>query len=546
MIYTGDCLDILPTLPAESVQCVVTSPPYWGLRDYGTATWKGGDDACDHIAPKKGGTGESSALQLSRKRIDFESGGQYRSTCGKCGATRIDSQIGLEASPKAYVEKLVAVFREVKRVLRPDGVLFLNLGDTYASDAGACVRGTHCGKNIAAGQLGQPNRKFTSRSTLKPKDLIGIPWRVAFALQEDGWYLRQDIIWAKPNPMPESVTDRCTKSHEYIFLLTKSGKYFYDAEAVKEPAEPFRHAGKMHPRGWHTDAVPISGGVKSPEEATAQNGRNRRSVWTITTKPFKEWAQTSHLARVERGAVSCDTKRKASIHCPVHADQDFRCGECAIGSLIHNFCIFHDPAGLREIVLSEISRQSVRLNLPWYMGCSSLRYFLSATEHSNGTRKMDPVLLTIVPCISFGKTVSRIGRTPEELEKIDSDVRTFENSILADSFSDEQDINLLAQTLFHSVDKSYSVPPNCLCQYYHPETKKSSHFATFPPEIPEICIKAGSKPGDTILDPFSGAGTTGLVAERLGRKYIGIELNKNYVTMSEKRINNEIGGLSLI
>jgi DNA modification methylase len=331
MILTGDCLDIMPTLEAESVQCCCTSPPYWGLRDYGC-----------------------------------------------------DGQLGLESTPEAYVEKLVAVFREVRRVLRDDGTLWLNLGDSYASNWGMGAKRKSSWWSTASGELEgkgwgdvetaiPPNSFKKGRPDgIKVKDLIGIPWRVALALQADGWYLRQDIIWAKPNPMPESVTDRCTKSHEYIFLLTKSARYFYDAEAVKEPFTDDR-MGNPGAYKWSyggdvtkaSDATIRGNGGSSHKLQTEgwnsngdKSGRNRRSVWTITTKPFKE-----------------------------------------------------------------------------------------------------------------------------------------------------------------------------------------AHFATFPPEIPEICIKAGSKPGDTILDPFSGAGTTGLVAEKLGRKYIGIELNPSYVSMSESRIEAQCGGL---
>ena len=289
MIYQGDCLDILPTLEPKSIQCCVTSPPYYGLRDYGC-----------------------------------------------------DNQIGLEPTPDAYVEKLVAVFREVRRVLRDDGTVWLNLGDSYAANRSYQVVDN---KHIDVGN----NKASSVPSGLKPKDLIGIPWMVAFALRADGWYLRQDIIWAKPNPMPESVTDRCTKAHEYIFLLTKSARYFYDADAVKEEAVGCR-GGIPHKTLGNKDRMGdqgLSDGWKGSEY------RNRHSVWTITTKPYKE-----------------------------------------------------------------------------------------------------------------------------------------------------------------------------------------AHFATFPEEIPRTCILAGSKKGDTILDPFSGAGTTGVVAEKLDRKYIGIELNHQYTKLAEDRIYN--------
>ena len=272
-IMNGDCLEKLKELPSESVNCCVTSPPYYGLRDYGTARWQGGDSNCDHNPQKPdGGDRSDRTLPLGR-------GGVYRDVCGKCGAVRIDQQIGLEQTPDEYVENLVNVFREVKRVLRDDGTVWLNLGDSYARDP-AKVGVGHKKKGKQATNSGSLN-KYQSPipSGLKPKDLIGIPWRVAFALQADGWWLRQDIIWHKPNPMPESVQDRCTKSHEYIFLLTKSSKYYYDHETIMEKAS---YAGVD--RGGSTNRYEQNnfGG-----DCKQYDTRNKRSVWTVTTKPFK-------------------------------------------------------------------------------------------------------------------------------------------------------------------------------------------------------------------------------------------------------------------
>ena len=227
-LYSGDCLEILKQLPDKHIQCCITSPPYWGLRDYGTAEWVGGDSDCEHIA---GVDNPRSSRPLGK----FHGGNdQYHVTpyldhCRKCGAKRVDQQIGLEKTPQEYVSKLVALFGEVKRVLKDNGTVWLNLGDTYAAARSYQVvdnKYKDVGNKI--GHLVPPG--------LKPKDLVGIPWRVAFALQADGWYLRQDIIWRKLNPMPESVRDRCTKAHEYIFLLSKKQKYYYDAEAVREKA----------------------------------------------------------------------------------------------------------------------------------------------------------------------------------------------------------------------------------------------------------------------------------------------------------------------
>jgi DNA modification methylase len=305
-IYTGDALDILKTMDSESVHCCVTSPPYYGLRDYG-----------------------------------------------------IDGQIGLEETPGMYVDRLTQVFAEVRRVLRNDGTLWLNLGDSYASS----TKGSGGASGIQlsnAGSRYKMNRRLIM--DVKPKDLLGIPWRVAFALQADGWYLRSDIIWHKPNPMPESVTDRPTKSHEYVFLLSKSERYFYDAVSIKEFASQKslnrrkNKAGQLNSlRMAHCDGfIRPDFGRDADSHKIWPDKRNKHSVWTITAKPYAE-----------------------------------------------------------------------------------------------------------------------------------------------------------------------------------------AHFATFPPELPRLCILAGCPEGGTVLDPFSGAGTTGLVALRLGREYIGIELNPEYVEMSQRRIIND-------
>lgn len=302
----GDCLEVLKTLSDNSINCCVTSPPYYGLRDYG-----------------------------------------------------VDGQIGLEQTPDEYVAKLVEVFREVKRVLKDDGTLWLNLGDSYwgagnnrgntnkISDKQASNRG-------AVGQV-TAYRASWKHPLLKPKDLIGIPWRVAFALQADGWYLRQDIIWHKPNPMPESVRDRCTKAHEYIFLLSKSAKYFFDSNTIKEGSKTYtRKASKIGNKAQSDDgfrSYMVDSQTRGFGRDITTVGRNKRSVWTITTKPFK-----------------------------------------------------------------------------------------------------------------------------------------------------------------------------------------GAHFATFPQDLVEPCILAGCPEGGTVLDPFFGAGTVGVVAKKLKRNAIGIELNPNYLDIAEKRI----------
>lgn len=286
MLLHGDSLTMLKTLEDRSVHCCISSPPYWGLRDYGTATWEGGDPECDH----------SRQSIISRTSSCLEGatttqGGKiaYGSECGKCGARRIDDQIGLEATPENYVEKLVAVFREVRRVLRDDGTLWLNLGDTYNAYNGGAGPGSTLSK-IQTEQRPQLSTGYGLQcKTLKPKDLVGIPWRVAFALQEEGWYLRSDIIWSKPNPMPESVTDRPTKSHEYIFLLSKNQKYYFDQEAVREKAAewPANKAGRK--QGEASRGYPGSCQLRSSAiDRLAFDGRNIRTVWTVATQPYPD------------------------------------------------------------------------------------------------------------------------------------------------------------------------------------------------------------------------------------------------------------------
>jgi DNA modification methylase len=281
-ILIGDVREQLAQIKSGTVQTCVTSPPYWGLRDYGTAEWQGGDESCDH-SHFLGGNGDKSKKQTTSEGTQKY---QYRDICKKCGALRIDNQIGLEQTPEAFVQNLVEVFREVKRVLRDDGTLWLNLGDSYSGS----------GKG-PAGNLGKTHdeRNMETKHSaivpagLKPKDLVGIPWRVAFALQADGWYLRQDIIWAKPNPMPESVTDRCTKSHEYVFLLSKSAKYYFDNKAIKEPVSQSTIARLSQPSlDSQTGSSRVPFKTNGNMKAVGQTDlRNKRDVWTINTKPFK-------------------------------------------------------------------------------------------------------------------------------------------------------------------------------------------------------------------------------------------------------------------
>lgn len=271
-ILIGDCIQSMKTLQDASVHTCVTSPPYFGLRDYG-----------------------------------------------------MDGQIGLEETPDAFVARLVDVFREVRRVLRDDGTLWLNLGDSYGAAGGDIFTGFNerwdgtgkgGGKQAAIADSAKAAGAVKRDTGLRSKNLLGIPWRVAFALQADGWYLRQDIIWAKPNPMPESVTDRCTKAHEYVFLLSKSPRYYFDNDAIKEPAAESSIARLSQATiDQQAGFACVPGKTNGNMKAVGGNLRNKRSVWTVTTKPFKgahfatfppDLIEPCILAGAPRGGVVLD------------------------------------------------------------------------------------------------------------------------------------------------------------------------------------------------------------------------------------------------
>lgn len=367
-ILQGGCRDVLATLPDQSVHCCVTSPPYWGLRDYGCA-----------------------------------------------------GQIGLEESIDAWVGEIVDVMRAVRRVLRDDGTLWLNLGDSYAtgttSDRGPTATGKH-------GYWQNPavNKRIDGRSMgLKPKDLIGQPWLVAFALRADGWYLRQEIIWHKPNPMPESIRDRCTKAHEQIFLLSKSPRYYYDFDAMQEPVNGGAHARQPGNKSHKTQAAYEAGA-------------------------------TEH--RTAAGLVAYAERQRAKYKTP--DGWDTRTGAGGHGSF-----------------------------------------------HTEGREK---------------GAVSAVGRR----EGPPGNPREKNN----DSFNE-------AMAVMPDTRNKRSV------WTVASEPFKEAHFATFPPALIEPCIKAGCPVGGTVLDPFGGAGTTGLVADRLQRDAILIELNPAYAEIARERIQGD-------
>ncbi len=473
-------------LPDRSVHMVVTSPPYWGLRDYGTAAWEGGDDpACDH---KVEVDADRKRRDVGRVQIDGFHGStietelatpQFRSRCRKCGARRIDRQIGLEASPDAFVATMVKVFREVKRVLRDDGTVWLNLGDSYAAS------GPTGGNGKQHTNLG--SHGVTSRSAppgLKPKDLIGVPWRVALALQADGWTLRSEIIWAKNNPMPESVSDRPTKSHEQLFLLAKSNTtqfwthrdhagtrtqpppdyrwvhedtgeeradeppgwrekgspwervnlwrgrdYYFDTEAVREAAEYGRRDWNGQPHLKGGDITKRHNGTTTGADPSA--GRNLRSVWTI---PTESWPG-AHFATFPRKLVEPCIKAGTSEHgC---------CPKCGAG-------------WVRQTTVE----------------------YVKSPVHGKG---------------------SVIGRHYETG---------------ANNFDGAEMPRLNRQT------STLAWRPSCQC---------------FPADIPLSQIREAWPVPATVLDPFAGSGTTLVVANALGRHGIGLDLSREYLVGQAQR-----------
>lgn len=327
----GDVIEQLKKLPDKSVNCVVTSPPYYGLRDYGTAEWEGGDPKCEHrVGGQVLDNKNPKAIKAGvRPGVDA-------SRCKKCEARRIDSQLGLEPSIDAHIANIVAVFREVWRVLRDDGVVWLNYGDAYVTsppgnkpdyDYRAKSGLPNSNKNqqrrangsrqinklkAAKGGDGLYDRRMAlqighgeskdaiwgmkGKLGLKPKSLIGMPWRIALALMDDGWILRRDIIWSKPGPMPESATDRCTTAHEYVFHFVKQGRYWYDAEAIAELSDPDQTAHNLrYAKEYEAHTANVARGSSQPgnvgsigihARARTDGKRNKRSVWTVNSEPF--------------------------------------------------------------------------------------------------------------------------------------------------------------------------------------------------------------------------------------------------------------------
>ena len=632
-LYCGDALVILKQMPDNFIQCCITSPPYWGLRDYGTASWEGGDPECNHVRDSK----KSINCITGHAKNPIVGDAIYKDICPKCGAVRIDSQLGLEKTPEEYIAKMVEVFREVKRVLRDDGVFFLNLGDSYARSGGA-HKENHKNPGISNsfnrngnphwGELGQPGN-YLAPNGLKPKDLVGIPWRVAFALQqpyytgrikdkkdriwmgamidaegsicgteydfngktktnlyisvtnsaksiidnceriypqeikhtylkngkrnkdvwrwdvekmgvkqnficeiypyliakrkqaiigynflefqrglfskkkgylqgqkekrhwmmqslsklnhggeidlpswlkeppslfEEGFYLRQDVIWSKPNPMPESVTDRCTKAHEYVFMLTKSAQYYYDSEAIKENSDYDEcfYRRKLRVSANYNLKEPYKNNFPVPAEG---GKRNKRSVWTITTKPFKDAHFATFPPDLIQPMILAGTSERGN--CP-------KCGK----------------AWKRIIKQNRLKRTELPVDDPRYRPNTYNGSYVDINGKGDAGYTETTTLGWQPMCECYNvEVISKQPRKPSREEKLA-----------------QWELDMIAwykkwNELKPIYDRLKTVPP-------------------------------------IILDLFIGSGTTAQEAKRYGRDFIGIDLNSKYLDMSIKRLHS--------
>lgn len=490
-ILNGDCLEVLKTLPDKICDCCVTSPPYYGLRDYGTGTWIGGDPNCPHRRTSK--FSPNTATGHAQKELIGNVGDAiYKTVCPLCGAVREDKQIGLEETPELYVEKLVEVFREIKRVLKDDGTLWVNIGDSYW---GSGSRGfDFTDKFSDASKIQQGSKGTTDLHNLpklvgnkdgyKNKDLIGIPWMLAFALRNDGWYLRQDIIWHKPNPMPESVKDRCTKSHEYIFLLSKRPHYYFDYQAIQEDAVSIVNGNPRFGGNKYGDNDDSHFAIYSGNEYVPNGKRNKRDVWEsdYNKSKFENEIQESE---VRQGMNKQRGNKIIAIRKSLPTQE--------------RFVKFLKAKSTVDILSQQTSIKRTTIE-HWFR------------EDENGFS---------YPSIEDWNTIREIlNDSSEEYSEIDNMMScvTYETDAVDKNFDGKRNKRDVWRVSTKSV--------------------KEAHFATFPEELIEPCILGGSRKGGLVIDPFFGSGTTGRVCTKFGRNYIGIELNPQYIEIGERRNEN--------
>jgi len=518
-ILQGDCLDVLRGMASESVHCCVTSPPYFGLRDYGTAEWdiSNAEDAeiagkCDHKIESQGkptwGEGSTGSSTLAGKPTNdnHDKEAHFRDICGKCGAVRIDAQIGLEASPQLFIAKMVEVFEEVRRVLRSDGVLFLNLGDSYwggKGQSGGASPERQDERNESGASINKSYQQLTgagiTRPTdmksdiFKPKDLMLIPHRVAIALQDAGWWVRSDMPWVKRSAMPESVTDRPAKALEYMFMLTKSKDYYFDMQAVRvarstdDDAKIFRGGAYV---GGNTNNATI--GIRTVSGNKSASGRDRSlpSNRNGITGSLDNWGRKT-------SAPSAELETAFAGNPPTNYE---RCGD--------------SPAGGRNFRNTDL----------WYSSVKEPHGLVGIGD--------DLVGLDVNPA---GFKESHFATFPPKLIEPLIKAGTSEKGVCSDCGSPWERMTDKELTETRAVATAgphgehgfmggnRRDEPNKITTLGWQKTCKCTTDETVPA---------------TVLDPFAGAGTTLLVSKRLGRRSIGIELNPEYIKLIERRLEH--------
>ena len=517
------------------VQTVVTSPPYWGLRDYGTASWQGGDGDCEHRGSVLRTMPPGTAKQASNAGAS-----EVRSGDCACGARRIDRQIGLEPTPDAYVETMVGVFREVRRVLRDDGTVWCNLGDSYARVPEKGGSGTFNGRNgtgegygdaqrikresqgSSDGLVGRAERAAVRSGAhgLKPKDLCGIPWLVAFALQADGWYLRSDIIWAKPNPMPESVTDRPTRSHENLFLLAK-GQSRTRTIAFSD-IEPERvhfglDFGKQSPTMCDTTRLAVDLATAFFYAAQLECG--------FRLPPFysQEWKQRANGSNGDLVASLPPIHRLAT-----KAARFLDANTTAKEFLGHVHGIWRDLRDADHLLIGRALAECSDTPHILVDGNSSI-----AINNTGKPRKVDFLHERIIDTVP---TACKYFYDADAIREAWADERNGNpGCINHGKYRDAA--HQVMRNDFGGPLKAPQVSGRNKRSVWtvNSEPTPEAHFATFPQKLIEPCILAGSRPGDLVLDPFIGSGTVGKVAERFGRRWVGLELSEKYINIAKNR-----------
>jgi len=500
IIIHADVLDSLAKLPDGCVHTCITSPPYYGLRDYGTAQWQGGDVGCDHkdelFRTKKDVNKNTKTGSDKKNRKDHQF---YKDVCKKCGALRIDAQIGLEQTPEAYIEKMVEVFRQVHRVLHPSGTIWLNMGDSYWGSGGSTGH-TPETKNLGRKTFeygAYPSAVHTQQehSTLKPKDLFEMPSEIAMALRKSGWYLRSRMPWIKRNSMPESTTDRPSSAIEYIFLLSKSPAYFYDNEAVR-----VKYKSSSLERSDDTEVTTSNDDrLVNFKRSINHNGRNFRN-----TDPFFNTWQGLYQENGTPLAFVVNPQGYAEAHFATFPQKLVE--PCIKAGTSQKGCCPDCGEPWDRVTEQRKTGQTHKMADGW-----ETKLGTHGIIHRDGKSKGESGIPVMMNCTVGWKPQCKCYG-----------VEIIHNHPKAPAPKKEDE-----------TDQEYN---QCLLVYEKDLQRWNNLWKNLNP------IYEGLKTEPcVVLDPFMGSGTTALVARKLDRNYIGIELNKKYIQMAEKRLEKELG-----